>query len=224
MMAGKAFSGSRNWAILFFFLLAVLPFGVGAQGRNPPPRIDFSGYSWRIKTSMDTTGPQNNYFGGRDLSVTQTNSGSLLLSLAYFEGRWWAGEVYMTKRLGYGTYTFRVASPLASLDPNAVLGLFTYSDQNAYAHREIDIEFSAWAIPGQTAAGQYVVQPYTVAGNLWSFPLEHFTGPSSHSFTWLPDRIEFASWRGYGPRPPVGDAAVEGSWVFTDRKRIPLPG
>lgn len=50
-----------------------------------------------------------------------------------------AAEVILSESLGYGTYSFTVSSPIGDLDPNVVLGLFTWSDDPAYHHREIDV-------------------------------------------------------------------------------------
>ncbi|MDQ4089270.1 MAG: hypothetical protein M3163_03045 [Actinomycetota bacterium] len=50
--------------------------------------------------------------------------------------------------------------PGGRLDPNVVLGLFSWSDDPAYNYREIDIEVARWGdVAGDTNA-QYVVQPW----------------------------------------------------------------
>jgi len=73
---------------------------------------------------------------------------------------WTSAEVILDEALGYGTYRFTLASPVDQLDPNAVLGLFTWYDDPAQANREIDIEFSRWGDPNRTTNANYVVQPY----------------------------------------------------------------
>lgn len=117
----------------------------------------------------------------------------------------------LEQSLGLGTYTFNVASPLGGLDPNIVLGLFTWNDDPAYNHREIDVEFSRWGDATDPTAGQYVVQPYDRAGNLTRF-VQPVTGASTHAFTWARKSVLFASntaagatiagWRYSGPDVP----------------------
>src|SRR5437870_9597705 len=53
---------------------------------------------------------------------------------------------------GFGTYRFRLDSPVDDIDPNAVVGLFTWSDRPDFNHREIDIEISRWGEPGNPNA------------------------------------------------------------------------
>ena len=59
-------------------------------------------------------------------------------------GKWVCAEVVLQQTLGYGTYRFYLDSPVDSLDPNVVLGLFTWNDDPAFNNRELDIEFARW--------------------------------------------------------------------------------
>ena len=47
------------------------------------------------------------------------------------------------------------------IDPNAVLGMFTWSyDDSAYNYREIDIELSRWDYDfGSSDVGDYAIAP-----------------------------------------------------------------
>jgi hypothetical protein len=65
------------------------------------------------------------------------------------------------------------------LDPNVVLGLFTWSDKAPSAHREIDIEFARWANAADPTNAQYVVQAYGGAGHLARFT-QLATATSTH--------------------------------------------
>lgn len=198
------------------------------------PQIDFAGYTWLIRKEDRPTGPQNNVFSLS--AVTLGPDKSLRLRMVPSEGRWFAAELYLQKSLGYGTYTFRVRTAPADLDSNVVLGLFTYSPQNAYYHREIDIEFSAWGIPGTEPKGQYVLQPYTRKGNLHLFDLPEDGRRASYSFRWQPGQIEFLSWSGYGSGPTAtgytgatsgaaqGQTTVLAHWIYEDAKFVPKPG
>ena len=188
-----------------------------------PQTLTFSGYTWMVRQTTQSEGPMDNYFGGRDLSVFLNDDGSLTLKISPEAGIWHAGEVTSQKFMGYGTYVFKVRTPPADLDPNVVLGLFTYSRASAYSHREIDIEFSAWGQNGEPVLGQYVIQPYANPGHMIMFDISKISGAATYSFTWLDGRIDFVSWEGYGPRPEDGSPSIISSWSFSDPKAVPKP-
>jgi len=175
--------------------------------------IQFSGYTWNVKaTALDKKiGPGPNRFSMEESDVWVDANGNLHLTISEKDGKWYCSEVYTTVPLGYGTYTFTLASRVDQLDKNAVLGLFTWDpDAPANHYREIDIEFSRW---GQDVGdnAQYVVQPYDTPGNRHTFPFT-LAGPFSiHSFKWETDNISFTSNQGY--LPALG-AQIE-SWSYT---------
>jgi hypothetical protein len=77
------------------------------------------------------------------------------------------------------SYNWTVTAGAGSLDPNVVLGLFTYDDSPDQTHREIDVEFARWgATPAQDGSNaQWVVQPYGGSDHLQvGFDLETFDG------------------------------------------------
>ena len=209
------------WISLLFFLLAWTP--LRAQGRLPMQTLTFSANTWIVRQTQEPEGPMDNYFGGRDLSVLLNPDGSLTLRLAREEGVWRSGEVTMQKRTGYGTYLFKVRTSPSTLDPNVVLGLFTYSSASAYSHREIDIEFSAWGVRDSPVLGQYVVQPYEIPGQVKTFPISGIDGPATYSFVWSEGKLDFASWPGYGSRPEPGSPQLIAAWTFIDPKAVPKP-
>jgi hypothetical protein len=67
-----------------------------------------------------------------------------------------------------------------ALDPDAVLGLFTYGDDD----HEIDIEFSRWGRTNNAWNAQFVVQPWQ-AGQLFRWNIGP-DAPTTHTFTWTP--------------------------------------
>jgi hypothetical protein len=108
-------------------------------------------------------------------------------------GRWTSSEVFGDSTMGYGTYEWTVQGPLSSLDPNVVLGLFTY-DSTASAppdNREIDFEAARW---GSTALkadnADYVVQPVS------SSTADYFRLPRGTSLTvsydWTAGQVVFS--------------------------------
>jgi hypothetical protein len=205
-------------------VLTIASESVDAQARIPPQRIQFSSYTWTVRQTALPEGPMNNYFAGKDISVFVNPDSSLTLRLSKGEEYWNAAEVILTKRLGYGTYIFRLKTPPATLDSNVVLGFFTYSSNKAYHHSEIDIEFSAWGSKKNPVLGQYVVQPYDNPNNIVSFNLSKIHEPASYSFTWSAERIEFTSWYGYGSQPVPNTEEIIYSWVYNNPEGIPKPG
>ena len=188
--------------------------------RHPYARtLQFAGYTWGVKAIATPVGPGPNYFSDLESEVFVDSSGRLHLKIAYRDGYWYSTEIVHTQPLGYGTYTFELASRVDQLDPNVVLGLFTWDDlAPGHHYREIDIEFSRWG-ELQNKIAQYVVQPYHVAGNLYRFDTILQGSLSTHLFEWRKERINFASYQG-SPADP-GDEIETWSYTGAD---IPPPG
>jgi hypothetical protein len=179
----------------------------------PPKQLPFAGRAWTVKCG-GLLGPGPNPFSQSEENVWVDGSGRLHLKISERRGQWWCGEIVLNEPLGYGTYTFEVASNVDQLDRNAVLGLFTYDyDAPAENYREIDIEFSKW---GNSANdnGQFVVQPYFVPANIHRFDVDYGAGgdddTTTHTWTWTPEEIGYDS--RYGAIP--GSAAIA-SWLYT---------
>ena len=183
-------------------ILTIVGFGVMASSVSSagkpgyPDKITWSGFTWDVKTSQSAVGPGPNIFEKANVAVD--GIGNLHLRIARnAAGKWSCAEIIGPTTYGYGTYAFMLASRVDALDPNAVLGLFTWSDRAPYAHREIDIEFARWSNPADPTSGQYVVQPYDRPNHL-----HRFTQPSATSslqrFTWQQDRIFWESFAANG--------------------------
>lgn len=154
--------------------------------------VDFAGYSWGVKASTGPAGPGPNRFSDSTDNVWVDGSGALHLAVTQRDGAWYAAEVVLDQSLGYGTYEFTVETPVGDLDPNVVLGMFTWSDEPAFAHREIDVEFSRWGDADAPTNAQYVVQPYERSGNLHRF-VQPDEGATTHTFRWAPRWVSFRS-------------------------------
>jgi hypothetical protein len=179
--------------------------------------ISFAGRTWTVKDSAGAAwGPGPNRFSASTQNVWVDAEGRLHLAITRdADGRWSCAEVIAQQSLGHGTYRFTIDSPLDALDPNVVLGLFTWSDQNAENHREIDIEFARWGDPGNAFNGWYTVQPYTVAANQRAWAIGPGWGRTEHRFRWTSRSIDFASSAGGTPLQ---------SWSYTRRNGVPRPG
>ncbi|TWT80241.1 hypothetical protein CA13_16540 [Planctomycetes bacterium CA13] len=171
--------------------------------------IQFSGHSWRVKGG----GPNQRYgpggfpFGASDQSVWVDKQGRLHLRVTQIDGVWHSAEVRLTEPLGHGDYRFTTVGRIDDLDPNLVFGLFLWEYQASYDEsnarnvaNEFDIEFGTWKDP-KRAPAQFVCQPWHHKDSLhpYRFSLVGDDVLSTHTFRWLPKRVECRAWRG-GPK------------------------
>ena len=180
---------------------------------SQPRTISFAGHDWAVKSSNGKVGPGPNYFSDSADNVWVDSAGRLHLKITKSKGKWFSAEIVSTESFGYGTYRFYLDSAVDALDPSVVLGLFTWHDDPAYNHREIDIEFSRWGAANNQNA-QYVVQPYTLASNIVRFDEPAGLAQSTHSFRWLAGSVEFQSLRGLFATPPDSSYVVR-QWTLT---------
>ncbi len=184
-------------------------------------RLEFSGYQWRTKTTHTRYGPGPNYFSD-DEGIWVDGQERLHMQITQIEGRWHCAEVISEESFGYGTYRFYIDNRTDDLDSNVVLGLFTWSDEPAYNHREIDVECSRW---GDTSINskntQFVVQPYNLPGRMTRFKLMPSVDKSLHSFAWTKDNVSFQSVEGHNAIP-IDSRKVIKQWTCT--KGIPRAG
>jgi hypothetical protein len=185
-----------------------------ATGAKPEPGADvrtlqFSGYDWAVKTSRGRrVGPGNNSFSDSEKDVWVDDQGRLHLRISHEDGRWHCAEVISKRTFGYGTYRFYLDGVVDNLDANVVLGLFTWSDEPAYAHREIDIEISRWGQPAAERNAQFVIQPYTRPQNIVRFAVPPGIVTSTHCFEWRPDRVVCQSIKGQSAIPPETGSVI----------------
>jgi len=219
--------------LIAIVLVAALPGPVAGARPAPggPSTISFSGYTWTVKSYNRKIGPGPNFFSADNVSVDP--AGGLHLAIRRSGSRWTTAEVIANVSLGYGTYRWTIRSA-PDLDPNVVLGLFTWNDDAAYAHREIDIEFARWGNAADPTNGQYVVQPYDAPNHLVRWTQAPGLTGTTHSFTWASGRVDFVSrasdgtvlnaWSYVGPEVPVpgGENPRINLWLF--RGAAPLNG
>jgi hypothetical protein len=174
---------------------------------SSPRHLQFSGYDWSVKSSARRVGPGPNYFSDSNDNVVVDAQGRLHLRITQREGRWYCAEVVSTRSFGYGTYRFHLETNTDGLDEQVVLGMFTWSDDPAYNHREIDIEGSRWGKANNQNA-QFVVQPYARAENIVRFQIPSGLGSSTHFFTWKPDTVLCQSNEGPNTKPADPNSLV----------------
>ena len=192
--------------------------------RTSPNAFHWCGYDWDVKTSGGFLfGPGPNRFSDSPENVWVDGNGKLHLRITFTDGQWQCAEVVSRRAFGYGSYRFFLDSEVDALDPNVVLGLFTYDDDptTTGGHREIDVEFSRWGNAADPTNAQFVVQPYNFPGNLtrWTVPA---ATPTTHSFTWSTGRVDYVSHNGAFAPPPASISQIS-SWSNSGPS-VPTPG
>jgi hypothetical protein len=189
---------------------------VYANRVDPSARaFDFSGYAWWVRSSAGSLmGPGPNYFSDSTNNAWVDAQGLLHLQITHSNNEWQCVEIISDRSFGYGQYRFSVSAPVNSLDPNVVLGLFTWSYDTAYNDREIDIELSRWDYAfGTNDVEDYAVAPYA-AGQVRRLPLPAGVTNSTHSFIWQSNGIAFQSLNGNFASPPAASNILE-TWTCT---------
>lgn len=178
--------------------------------------IEFAGLTWTVKSSAGALwGPGPNRFSDSADNVWVDEQGRLHLAITFADGAWQCAEVIAQRSFGHGQYRFTIDTPVDGLDANVVLGLFTWNDDPAFNHRELDIEFARWGNPLDPTNAQYVVQPYDRSGNLKRWTLQPGYGSTTHSFRWGKSSVAFES-------RAAGNLLAQ--WSYTRRNAIPKPG
>ncbi|MFN0149382.1 MAG: FlgD immunoglobulin-like domain containing protein [bacterium] len=189
--------------------------------------INFSGRSWRVK-GPGFYGPGPNLFCDTPSCTWVDAQSRLHLTIQNISGSWYSTEVALEETLGYGDYVFTTFGRLDTLHPTTVFGLFLWEYGPCYdtgslwwnPYNEIDVEFSRWGVPGADV-GQFVAQPYDYPGNISRFGVTFSEGElTSHAFRWLPDRVEYRSWRG-GPNAESPSSLIH-TFTYTG-PHIPRP-
>lgn len=194
------------------FASAVAHTGVWRTQQTTERLLFFSGLEWRVKRAATPVGPGPNLFADGLDNVWLDRAGRLHLKITNGSTGPRCAEIISLDSFGYGTYTFYLDSAVDAFDPNVVLGLFTWSDDAAYNHREIDVEFARWGDPLNDNA-QFVVQPYDREGNMTRFEIGP-DAPTAHGFTWRRTYVEFSSVTG-ADFPPPAQANEIASWHYT---------
>ncbi len=194
--------------------------GDSDNGTDQSRTLSFGGLTWAVRSATELSGPGPNYFSDSTEDAWVDSQGRLHLRVVQRGGNWWCTQVAAIGQVGYGTYVFYVSGNVHWMDQNIVLGFFTWDD-NAYevGHlNEIDIEITRWGNPVWRNL-HYSVQPlygpdtenerYDERSDSAIFVL--FDPKSTHTFSWRPDGVNFASYAGYG-NPTVLEL---NSWHFS---------
>lgn len=148
--------------------------------------VVFAGQNWEIRSGQGEPTTLGEWDTGL---VVQREDGALVLEQRRLDDAWYSAEVMTTHQgFGYGTYRWWIESPLHDLDPQTVLGLFTY-EHGALGNREIDVEVARWSDPDgpNLHFTQWARETATHRTHLRT------DGPTEHRFTWLPGEVHWCS-------------------------------
>src|SRR5271168_5020715 len=188
--------------------------GEGPAPVLPSPKIlNFSGYEWTASSGPIFHAGSRNFFD--PANVWTDERGALHLRISGSPGKWSAGELKLTRSLGYGTYRFHVRDA-SHLEPTALLTLIAWDGIGTESNRhELDVELGRWGYLDNTNV-HYVVQPYYVPANFVAFRAP--PGAYTHSFRWEPGQVTFSTVAGSGN---TGGSRVVNQHVFTSG--VPSP-
>jgi hypothetical protein len=179
--------------------------------------LNFGGLEWFIKAPPTQVSPNGNFFSASNAFVDP--QGQLHLKVTPCGSGWCSAEIFTRQNVGYGAYSFSVASPLNNLDPNVTLGMFTWDAQDAAdSNREWDIEVSRWGNASASTNAQFVVQPYNGPGNIQHFLISS-GGGTLHTVTWNPTSVTFST---------ASQGTAISSWSYQQQTPqypvVPTPG
>jgi hypothetical protein len=114
----------------------------GFCGLASAKTLQFSGYTWEVRSGGGNPGPCEDWKEG---NAWTDENGFLHLKISKGNGMWHCAEVSTLESFDFGRYQFWVIGQIDTLDPNVVLGLFSY--QGPPGTNEIDIEMARWGDP-----------------------------------------------------------------------------
>ncbi|GAB6090606.1 hypothetical protein JCM12856_21990 [Spirochaeta dissipatitropha] len=177
--------------------------------------LSFSGKDWKVRDQRREVGPGPNIFSADNVKVQDDQLQLRILPRG--QRRWTSAEIRTAEPVGYGEYTAVVRLPDTGIPDPLIFGFFTYDQDTAADHREIDIEFGRF---GNTASDapwlHFSLQPAEQPGRTIGFNPELPGGEWVISFLYLPERIDFYA---FSPANAVSvyRFSVEGS-------QVPEPG
>lgn len=192
---------------------AAAPCGPASSART----VTLTGVSWWVRDSVGSRqGPGPNVFDCRNVSATR--GGGVRMIIRKRHGVWTSSQIhpYEQAGYGYGRYEWTLdRRSVAQLPASAVLGLFTWSQDPAFANREIDIEVTRWGIPRRPRTSHRIPVWFSVQRGAGMYPYQRRAplpvGGKSVAFSldWGPDRIQFG---------------VDGTVVWDMSKGVPPEG
>lgn len=169
--------------------------------------LNWCGKEWWVRSG--TGNPGGNYWNNSGNSVWVDENQKLHLTVQKVGDTWYSTEVDTTSAdYTYGVYTWKVSSPIMSLDPNIVAAMFfRHNDTN-----EIDIEATKWGWVYSDRLS-YSVQPNAYQSSItYDSPYQYATNVT-YMFDWEPTYVHFTA--------KLSNGTVISDWNCTDQTSIP---
>jgi hypothetical protein len=176
-----------------------LPLAVAGLPSTASARtLEWSGHKWDVRPAgFGPPGP--NYWSDEPDSVRVEGSELVLTIARDITGRWRGAEIANRRHLGYGTYRWVVGTDLSALDPDEVLGMFTYGARHP-SNNEIDFEAARWGHRASPSGSATVWQDAEANRRRTRGFRYTRRPPYAHTFTWRPGRIDYGVSDGTGAR------------------------
>lgn len=207
------------------------PYAMAILDRLPPVRaIFFRGQTATVKQSSFRAGPGPNYFSDREEDVWVDDEDRLHLTVKYYDAKWHSTEVILDQSYGYGVYMIQTESRLDLLDPNIVLGEFTWdTEASDVSFRELDIEYAKWGNASNSTNAQFAVQPCNACPGCsqcsrFQVNLTDENASLTNYLIWTEGKVEFRTYYGkfaVNVVPPA--SALVHRWALTG-DAVPVPG
>lgn len=184
--------------------------------------VSWAGQVWLARESpVVQESPAPNYWLASPENLFTDSLGRLHMVAEKIGSTYYSvGMTSQQKNYGYGTYTVVVDTPIASLDPMAVVGMYTYNGKYVPGRDELDVELSRWGQPSPTYNNsQFVVQPWKLKGHLQAFYSPTAHTPLTFQWTWTPQAVYFREYDGTLP-----GARLIKKWTCSSFSPAPLAG
>lgn len=218
-----------SWLVALISAATCLAAGSDATAETPTPTdysnvvpVVWQNQVWLGRLSPVTQeGPAPNYWLSTPETVFTDNEGRLHMVAEQVGSTWYSVSVQSQKSdYGYGDYRVVVDTPLQSLDPMAVVGMYTYNRNYIPGRDEVDVELSRWGQPSPTFNNsQFVVQPWHIKGHLQAFFSPTDRAPLTFEWQWTPKGVFFREYDGLLP-----GAKLIKKWSETSFSPGPLKG
>ena len=168
-----------------------------AQNRLPNQEwvqdtIEFDGLAWSARRHDAPGGPGNNWWLDMQPGIERARDG-LHLRIVRTGTRWTSAEIATNLPAGPCRVAVEVVGDLAGLDPNVVLGVFVYRNDQS----EFDFEASRWG-KLQTDNALFSVVPTVRRGHQHAWHIRDGVDRFWITFEWRASQITFGLRRGMG--------------------------
>lgn len=235
-------TGTYSWALPTTITTGT-DYKIKVTNISNPSVSDMSDANFTLSTGAFTWSGINwiaieDYYGGQNCNFSKAcvevdGAGKLHLQIKKIGNNWFTGQINSAVGYGYGEYRFYLDTDINPLDPNTVIGLFSYGESGSWV-KEIDVEIHAWNGPsgcescGVGRRGNFIVQdvpgPNRCGNNMRTYDLPSGT-PTTHKYVWTAGQVSFCSYPGQMAATPPNPTS---SYVFPNAANgcstaVPVP-